>query len=91
VHNLTGEKVCLCPKSIADARRDYAWQKDAELMAFSGNLPLKESFLEYLAQSVASYQLQTDVEMYSIRTLNDNRHIGNCALYGINRHNGPAQ
>jgi RimJ/RimL family protein N-acetyltransferase len=91
VHTLNGQKVSLCPKSIADARRDYIWQKDAELMAFSGNEPLKESFLEYLAQSVTSYSPKADVEMFAIRTMSQNRHIGNCALYNISRAEGEAQ
>jgi RimJ/RimL family protein N-acetyltransferase len=91
MHTLNGLKVCLTPKSIADARRDYKWQKDAELMEFSGNLPLKESFLEYLAQSVSAYSPKSDLEMFAIRTLPDNRHIGNCALYQIDRGAGEAQ
>ena len=88
---LTGLKVCLGSKSITDARRDYRWQKDAELMAFSGNEPLNESFLEYLAQSVISPSNKQDMEIFSIRTRQGNRHIGNCAIYEINRTEGEAQ
>jgi RimJ/RimL family protein N-acetyltransferase len=88
---LNGTKVSLRPKSIADARRDYHWQKDAELMAFSGNPPLKESFLEYLAQSMTSYSPTEQTEVFAIRTLEDNRHIGNCALYEIDREESVAQ
>jgi len=91
MQNLNGSKVSIGLKSIADARRDFRWQKDAELMAFSGNRPLKESFLEYLAQSVTAYSPKSEVEMFSIRTLQENRHIGNCALYQIDRDAGEAQ
>ena len=88
---LNGQLVSLSPKSIADARRDYRWQKDAELMAFSGNQPLKQSFLEYLAQSVSSYSQKADIQMFAIRTNKENRHIGNCALYHIDLAKGEAQ
>ena len=88
---MNGAKVSLRSKSIADARRDYLWQKDPELMGFSGNPPLKESFLEYLAQSMASYKPSNYVEIFAIRTLDNNRHIGNCALYEIDRENSSAQ
>ena len=88
---LTGLKVRLCPKSIADARRDYRWQKDAELMALNGNEPLRESFLEYLTQGVAAYDGTAEIETFAICTLPENRHIGNCALYYIDRTVGQAQ
>jgi RimJ/RimL family protein N-acetyltransferase len=91
MHTLNGTRVALTPKSIADARRDYKWQKDAELMSFSGNKPLKESFLEYLTQSVTAYSPKSDIEMFAIRVIQDNRHIGNCALYQIDRTAGEAQ
>ena len=60
-------------------------------MALSGNEPLKESFLEYLADSVTAYRNKDEVEVFAVRTLAENRHIGNCALYAIDREAGEAQ
>jgi len=91
IPSLTGRKVCLCPKSIADAEQDYYWQKDTELMAFSGNEPLKMSFSDYLTQSMAAYNPGGEMEIFAIRTTPENRHIGNCALYHIDQTAGEAQ
>ncbi|MCL2149872.1 MAG: GNAT family N-acetyltransferase [Dehalococcoidia bacterium] len=88
---LAGLKVRLCPKSAADARSDYRWQKDAELMALNGNEPLRESFLDYLTLSAADYGTANGMEMFAIRTLSENRHIGNCALYQLDHAAGEAQ
>ena len=88
---LSGLKVCLCPKSVADARQDYSWQKDAELMAFSGNEPLTESFPEYLTQSLTAHSPQGIMEVFAVRTVQEGRHIGNCALYYIDHPAGEAQ
>lgn len=88
---LIGGKVRLCPKSIADARQDYLWQKDAELMAFSGNEPLRESFPEYLAQSTTVGNTEGEMMTFSIRTFQGDRHIGNCALYLIDHTRSEAQ
>jgi len=88
---LAGFKVSLNPKTITDARRDYNWQKDAELMAFSGNQPLRESFLEYLISSASAYSTNNETEVFAIRTLQENRHIGNCAIYQIDYTVGEAQ
>jgi len=88
---LTGQNICLYPKSIADARLDYRWQKDAELMALSGNAPLRESFLEYLTRNVSAYDAAAGMESFAIRTQPENRHIGNCALYNIDYAAGEAQ
>jgi RimJ/RimL family protein N-acetyltransferase len=60
-------------------------------MAFSGNEPLRESFLEYLATSASAYSTTEETEVFSIRTVAENRHIGNCALYQIDRTSGEAQ
>ena len=83
--------MCLRPKSMADARHDYRWQKDAELMAFSGNEPLRESFLEYLVKNMAPSGATETMEVFAIRTIQENDHIGNCALYNIDRTVGEAQ
>jgi RimJ/RimL family protein N-acetyltransferase len=81
---ISGERVSLHPKSLADAPRDYIWRKDAELAALNGQPPLKISFIRYLTQfeSVSASDHPTK-EFLSIKTIAEGRHIGNCAIYEI--------
>ena len=89
---ISGERVSLHPKSMADAPRDYIWRKDAELSALNGETPLKISFLLYITQ----FQIGTESnhplkEIFSIKTITEGRHIGNCALYDIDWDSTEAQ
>lgn len=81
---IRGERISLHSRSLADARRDYIWRKDAELAALNGQPPLKISFIHYLAQfESASGADHPAKELLSIKTIAGGRHIGNCAIYNI--------
>jgi len=81
---IRGERVSLNPKSLADARRDYIWRKDAELAALNGQHPLKISFIRYVTQfESASTSEHPAKDSFSIKTIAEGRHIGNCAIYDI--------
>ena len=87
---INGERVALHPKSISDAPRDYIWQKDAALAGLCGQKPLKISFIQYLTRYATGHS-HPDKEQFAIRTLVDSKHIGNCAIYDIDRNRAEAQ
>jgi RimJ/RimL family protein N-acetyltransferase len=81
---ISGERVSLHPKSLADTPRDYIWRKDAELAALNGETPLKIPFIRYVTQfEPSSAGAHPTKEILSIKTIAEGRHIGNCAIYDI--------
>jgi RimJ/RimL family protein N-acetyltransferase len=88
---ITGDKVVLCDKTLDEARRDFIWQRDAELMALSGYPRLEETFVQYLTQCVTSYRKQPEREIFTIETLSDHEHIGNCSVYDVDHVKNQAQ
>lgn len=81
---ISGDRISLHTKSLADAPRDYIWRKDAELASLNGQPPLKVSFLRYVTQfESAPTSGRPAKEMLSIKTIAEGRHIGNCAIYDI--------
>lgn len=89
---ISGAKVSLHPKSMADAPRDYIWRKDAELAALNGEAPLKISFIRYITQfEIGPEGDQPSKEIFSIKTISEGRHIGNCAVYNIDWDSAEAQ
>jgi RimJ/RimL family protein N-acetyltransferase len=89
---ISGDRVSLHPKSLADAPRDYIWRKDTELSALNGEAPLKISFIRYLTQfEIVPESDHPAKETFSIKTIFEGRHIGNCAIYNINWDSAEAQ
>jgi [ribosomal protein S5]-alanine N-acetyltransferase len=88
---ITGTRVVLTPKTLADARRDYLWQKDAELMSLSGRPALLCSFIEYITRYAGGYYHQNVIRQFAIKALADGCHFGNCAIYDIEPEFGEAQ
>jgi RimJ/RimL family protein N-acetyltransferase len=90
--SISGDRVSLYPKSLSDAPRDYIWRKDAELSALNGEAPLKISFIRYITQFENNAEGDhPSKEIFSIKTIADGRHIGNCAIYHINWDTAEAQ
>jgi|YNPNPStandDraft_1061719.scaffolds.fasta_scaffold123744_1 RimJ/RimL family protein N-acetyltransferase len=82
---ITGEKVRLRSKTIKDAANDYQWRKDEELSRLDAAIPLSISYGEYLLfYGEELYGATDDHFRFGIETL-DGRHIGNCAIYNIDR------
>ena len=88
---IIGNKIILRHKTLDEARRDYRWQSDAELMAFSGYPRLEESFSQYLTHCLNSYKKQPSRELFAIKTLPEMEHIGNCAVYSVDHSKNEAQ
>jgi RimJ/RimL family protein N-acetyltransferase len=81
---ITGSKVRLCRKRLADAPNDYAWKTDPALTQLDASAPLTITFTEYLLSYVRELRLsRPNKHEFAIET-KDGEHIGNCAYYGIN-------
>ena len=88
---ITGGKIKLCDKRLADARDDYTWRTDPELARLDAAPLLTISFPQYLLgyTSELCYSSLTR-RRFSIQTL-DGKHIGNCLYYDINETKGEAE
>jgi hypothetical protein len=77
-------RITLRPKMISDAKDDYAWQTDTELVELDAAIPLDISFKEYLSEY--TFELcypSLNRHEFGIDTL-DGKHIGNCVYYNVN-------
>jgi len=88
---ITGAKVRLRDKRLADARNDYAWQTDAELVELDAAQPLAISFPRYLFNYASElHYLPPTSHRFAVETL-DGKHIGNCTYYNIDEEKGEAE
>ena len=82
---ITGEKSRLRPKTIKDSSNDYTWRKDIDLARLDAAIPLSISYGEYLLFYGEELYDSPDQDFrFGIETF-DGRHIGNCAIYNIDR------
>jgi RimJ/RimL family protein N-acetyltransferase len=80
---ITGHKVRLREKKLADARYDYIWRTDPELAALDAAPLLSATFQEYLSDYTMILRYPTRSRyQFAIETL-DGKHIGNCSYYDI--------
>ena len=81
---ITGNKIKLREKKLADARADYVWRTDPELARLDATSLLTTTFLQYQSAyaSELSYPLPNR-RRFTIVTM-DNKHIGSCSYYDIN-------
>ncbi|MDD4858785.1 MAG: GNAT family N-acetyltransferase [Dehalococcoidales bacterium] len=88
---ITGGKVRLREKRLADARDDYNWQSDPELAQLDATSALRVPFEEYLVEY--SYQIRhpSDVSRHFSIESPDGKHIGNCTYYNINASKAEAE
>ncbi|MBN1189282.1 MAG: GNAT family N-acetyltransferase [Dehalococcoidales bacterium] len=70
---------------MTDARDDYAWQTDPELVKLDAASVLDMSYQQYMAEFhfELCYPLTSRHE-FSVDTL-DGEHIGNCVYYNVNQ------
>ena len=88
---LTGSKIILRAKKLADAQNDYIWQTDPELTRLDAAPLLTISFAQYLSDYLGDLHYPSLTRRrFAIETL-DSKHIGNCAYYGINEVKGEAE
>ncbi len=88
---ITGNKVRLREKKLADARNDYQWQSDAELARLDATRTLIIPFSVYLLDYATELRHPKSIRYpLAIETL-EGRHIGNCTCYDIRKRRGEAQ
>ena len=81
---LTEKRLTIRHKIISDAKDDYAWQTDPELVELDAAIALSMSYKQYLSEY--SFELcypNSNRHEFGIDTL-EGKHIGNCVYYNTN-------
>jgi len=88
---ISGSKVILRKKNLADARDDYTWHSDPELAHLDAAPVPDFTFKEYLADYTFELRyLSPSRRQFAIDT-RDGKHIGNCVYYDVNEKKGEAE
>jgi len=88
---ITGNKVRLRPKRLADARNDYNWGRDHELSRLDAVAPLTMSFDQFLPDYTREIRHPSaGRHLFSIETWGG-QHIGNCVYYDVDEYHGEAE
>ncbi|MFC1872195.1 GNAT family N-acetyltransferase [Chloroflexota bacterium] len=81
--DIKGKKIRIREKRLVDARNDYAWQTDAELMRLDAARVLRVPFSVFLLDYVQNIQEMTEDRIQLGIDSLDGRHIGNCTCYNM--------
>ena len=85
------EKILIREKRIEDASEDYQWRIDEELSRLDATRPLNMSYNDFLRYSKDELEYPSTRSMrFAIDTLDD-KHIGNCMFYDLDRRRGEAE
>ena len=88
---ISGSKIRLRDKKLADAANDYAWQTDPELVQLDATTVLTTTFTQYLADYAAELHYPSLTgHRFAIET-RDGKHIGNCVYYNLDMTRGEAE
>jgi RimJ/RimL family protein N-acetyltransferase len=88
---IAGNRVRLREKKPSDARSDYRWQTDPELVQLDAVPPLTMSFSQYLLDYTAALRQSSSTRRtFAIETM-DGELIGNCVYYNIDRARGETE
>jgi len=88
---ITGNKIKLREKKLADAINDYSWQTDPELAQLDAIPQLTMTFSRYLSNYASELRYSPSTRHpFAVETL-DGKHIGNCVYYDINNTKGEAE
>ncbi len=88
---ITGQKVILREKRLADAWSDYTWETDPELAQLDASPVLAITFSRYLSDYATElHYSSTTSRRFAVDTL-DGKHIGNCSYYNINESKGSTE
>ena len=80
---ITGSKIRLRDKRLADALDDYIWRTDPELAHLDATPLLTATFPQYLSDYTDELRYPSSIRhRFAIETL-DGKHIGNCIYYSI--------
>ena len=88
---ITGSKVILRDKRLADVWDDYAWETDPELTQLDAAPVLTMTFPQYLADYTNGlHDFLPTSHRFAIDTFGG-KHIGNCSYYNISETKGEAE
>ena len=88
---ITGTKIKLRDKRLADALDDYTWRTDPELTQLDATQLLKATFPQYLSGYAIELRYPSlNRQPFAVETL-DGKHIGNCVYYNIDKAKGEAE
>jgi RimJ/RimL family protein N-acetyltransferase len=88
---ISGDKVKIRAKRLADADDDYAWLTDAELAELDAAPLSTTTFPQYLASYTSDLRYPPTIRhQFAIET-REGKHIGNCTYYGIDSDKGEAE
>jgi RimJ/RimL family protein N-acetyltransferase len=88
---IIGSKVKLRDKRLSDARNDYQWQTNPELVRLDATPLLTISYPNYLLDYTTALRYQAAIRhAFAIETL-EGKHIGNCVYYNVNKTKGEAE
>ena len=88
---IVGSKVKLRDKKLSDARNDYKWQTNPELVRLDAVPLLTTSFPQYLLDYTSALRYPTSTRhTFAIETF-DGKHIGNCVYYNVNETKSEAE
>ena len=88
---ITGNKVILRDKRLADAQDDYNWQSDPELARLDATSVLTMTFRNYLRDYTDRLRFTSPTRRQFAIETEDGKHIGNCSYYGIDRIKGEVE
>lgn len=88
---ITGNRIILRDKRVADAQNDYVWQTDPELARLDAAPVLILSFPQYLESYANELQRSNPTKRRFAIDTADGNHIGNCSYYGLNESKGEAE
>ncbi|MBM3133548.1 MAG: GNAT family N-acetyltransferase [Chloroflexi bacterium] len=78
---LEGRKIVLRAKHVDDARKDYTWASDSEIMRLDAADYIPLSYSAYLVKYVEGLHDPTK-RQFAIET-HEGKHIGNCVCYNF--------
>ena len=88
---IIGSKIKLRDKRLSDARNDYKWQTNPELVRLDAMPLLTTSFSQYLLDYTMALRYPTQNRYtFAIETF-AGKHIGNCVYYNINETKNEAE
>jgi len=92
IETIVGDKIRLRDKELSDARNDYKWRTDPELVQLDAASILPFSFAQYLAAYATELRYPSSLKRdFAIETMDEGKHIGNCTYYDINETKGEAE
>ena len=89
---ISSNRIVLRQKRLADAWKDYTWEKDPELAYLDAVPPLTIAFNQYLLEYTEQLGYHSSTRnRFAIETKDGEQHIGNCSYYNIDETRGEAE